>query len=396
MKKRYHIFVLFLLITGQVFGQNSKTKKADTYYQDLAYSEAAKLYENLVVKDSSAHVLQRLGNCYYFNSSMEGAVKWYEELFAKNNKDSIAPEYLFRYGQALRGIGNYTESDRWIKEFSEKQKEDARGLNFTKSKLSLEDLQPKYPLFVLENMKSINTERSDFGAFPYQGGIVFASAKPQSNLVKRRHTWNNKGFMDLYTINSNDSLETVKSPLKELNSKYHESSVSFSPDGKIIYFTRNNTDGKKRKKDKKGITNLKIFKAEWIDEQWQNIVELPFNSDDYSVGHPSVSPDGKRLYFVSDMSGSVGQTDIFFVTINDNNTYGPIQTLGFKVNTEGREMFPFVTEDALYFSSDGHFGLGGLDVFKSQLKDGEFQSPVNLKAPVNSQSDDFALSLIHI
>ncbi len=390
MKKIVHIFVLFLLIAGQVFGQNKSTKKADKYYENLAYSEAAKLYENLVAKDSSVHVLQRLGNCYYFNSSMEGAVKWYEKLFSDNNKDSIAPEYLFRYGQALRGVGNYQESDRWIKEFSEKQKEDARGSNFASSTLNLEDLQPKDPKFTLENMQSVNTEQSDYGAIPYQGGILFASTKPQSNFVKRRHTWNNRGFMDFYTMSINDSIEVGKQPLEVLNSRYHESSASFSPDGKTMYFTRNNTEGKKRRKDKKGITNLKIFKAEWIDDQWQNIMELPFNSDEYSIGHPAVSPDGKRLYFVSDMPGSVGQTDIFFVDIKADNTFGPIQTMSNKINTEGREMFPFVTDSALYFSSDGHFGLGGLDVFTSPIEAGDFQSPINMKAPVNSKSDDFA------
>lgn len=390
MKRVLFTFICLFCVTAITFGQGDATKKADKYFENLSYIRAAEAYESLLKKDTTVHILRRLGDCYYFNSKMEEASQWYGVLFSNFDTDSIPPEYLFKYGQALRGVGNYEASDKWIESFSEKQKNDARGQNFTETEVTLKDLKPAIKVFELTNVSSVNTEGSDFGATFYNDGIIFASTKPQSRLIKRKHTWNNKEFLDLYFFNLKDSIASEKTELDALNSIYHESSVSFSPDGKTIYFTRNNSENRKLKKGADGISHLKLFKAEWIDDEWQNITELPFNNENYSVGHPAVSSDGKRLYFVSDMPGSIGQTDIFYVRINDDNSFGPIETLGLTINTEGREMFPFVENDQLYFASDGHFGLGGLDVFVSQQSDGVFQKPINLKAPINSKSDDFA------
>ncbi|WP_242667462.1 OmpA family protein [Flavobacterium sp. AJR] len=167
----------------------------------------------------------------------------------------------------------------------------------------------------------------------------------------------------------------------------------FSPDEKTIYFTRNNYNGK-LKRDAKGINNLKMYSAKAVENgngtvKWENVKELPFNSDNYSVGQPSVSKDGKKLYFISDMPGTIGSTDVFVVDILGGDQYSNPKNLGEKVNTSGREMFPFITDKALYFSSDGFLGLGGLDVFESRLNNEIFNTPVNLGAPLNSSLDDF-------
>jgi outer membrane protein OmpA-like peptidoglycan-associated protein len=159
-----------------------------------------------------------------------------------------------------------------------------------------------------------------------------------------------------------------------------------------MYFTRDNvTKRNKLAYDKKGTVHLKIYKATRIDNEWTDVEELPFNDKIYSTGHPTLSPDNKTLYFVSDREGGLGQTDIYAVSINEDGTYGEPENLGEMVNTEGREMFPFVAKDnTLYFSSDGFLNLGLLDIFKSNKLKGERKEPENLGAPYNSGYDDFA------
>src|SRR5690606_15659442 len=165
------------------------------------------------------------------------------------------------------------------------------------------------------------------------------------------------------------------------------------PDEKTIYFTRNNYEGK-LKKDGNGVNHLKLYSATAEEKdgkiKWGDIKELPFNSDNYSVGQPAVSKDGTKLYFVSDMPGTIGETDIFVVDILEDGNYGQPKNLGETINTTGREMFPYITDRALYFATDGYLGLGGLDVFETIITDGVFQKPINLGAPLNSSMDDFA------
>jgi outer membrane protein OmpA-like peptidoglycan-associated protein len=180
--------------------------------------------------------------------------------------------------------------------------------------------------------------------------------------------------------------------VKKINTKFNESTPVFTKDGNTMYFTRNNySDGYKGKDDKK-VTLLKLYKASLVDRKWTNIVELPFNSDQYSVAHPALSVDGKKLYFASDMPGTLGQSDLFSVVINDDGTYGKPENLGPAINTEGRETFPYVSADnELYFATDGRPGLGGLDIFVTKIKEGAaFGKVQNVGEPVNTKYDDFA------
>ena len=238
-----------------------------------------------------------------------------------------------------------------------------------------------------------NSRYSDFAASFYEKGLIFASDRDTGNLARYRHTWNSKDFLDLYKVNvdsiSNDRVVKLEG---DVNTRLHESTTAVTKDGSTLYFTRNNfLDGKKYK-DESGIIRLKIYSAEFIDGEWTNVTELPFNNDSYSVAHPVLSPDGKRLYFVSDMPGSYGESDIFMTEIIGDGTYGPIVNLGENINTMARETFPSITKDGvLYFSSDGHQGLGGLDVFATKIAFDDFDQPVvNVGRPINSPLDDFA------
>jgi len=390
------ITILVLLVLQTIYSQ-TKNKTADALFDKMYYVEAAKSYELSIKKgDPSREMLQRLGDCYYFNTQMEEASKWYGKLIADYSNE-VPPEYLFRYAQSLQGIQNYELAKKWMKAFASKQKPtDVRAQNFSLQNITLEDIENIKPSFVLENLE-INTAYSDFGPMFYKGDLVYSTTSDSSYFKTDKYGWNDQPYlsMQLGKINETQSNVTFKQRFgKEISTNLHEACVAFSPDEKTIYFTRNNYNGK-LKRDSKGINNLKIYTATATEGangtvQWKDVKELPFNSDNYSVGQPSVSKDGKKLYFVSDMPGTIGSTDIFVVDILGENQYSNPKNLGEKINTTGREMFPFITDQALYFASDGFLGLGGLDVFESRLNDGVFGEPANLGAPLNSNMDDFA------
>src|SRR5699024_9789788 len=178
-----------------------------------------------------------------------------------------------------------------------------------------------------------------------------------------------------------------------LNTRFHDGPITVSADGKTAIFARSGNSGyyKKTKDGKVKVAQQILLRASLVNGKWAKIEKLPFNSSEYSVTHPSLSPDGKTLYFTSDMPGGEGGTDIWKVSVNGNH-YGKPVNLGPRVNTPGKEDFPFIGEnDILYFSSRGHQGLGGLDIYKIDLSDGEGQAE-NMGAPINSKYDDFSFS----
>ncbi|OBQ55974.1 OmpA family protein [Tamlana sp. s12] len=409
MKKIITLFILCSLTAASA--QNSSTERADRLFDKLWYKEAAVLYENEVKKLENGkpivsqeqrqeyfRVLKRAGDSYYFNTDMKNAYRFYDKLVSQFNTE-IPAEYLFRYVHTLEGTDKYRDAKYWMKEFANRtENSDMRSEEFSQTKLKIEDILALEPRFLLKNL-SLNTRYSDFGAMYYNGQLVYSSVD-SSYFHTRLYQWNKQPYLNFF-IGNLDGMESDATQVgefsKEINTKYHEASLAFSPDESVVYFTRNNYNGKLGR-DGKGTNNLKLYRAERSTGKdssfaWHNIKELPFNDDSYSVGHPSVSPDGKQLYFVSDMPGSIGETDIFVVDILDDNgniDYSKPRNLGDNINTTGREMFPFVTEKALYFASDGHLGLGGLDVFESKIQDSIFEKPSNLGAPLNSDLDDFA------
>lgn len=241
------------------------------------------------------------------------------------------------------------------------------------------------------NTIELNTKNSDFGtAFYGEDKLVFATPKKSITLVNDVWAENGQRFLDLYVadIVSNGQLENAKLLKGDVNTRYHEADVVFTKDLSTVFFTRNNYYNKKLAKDGKEMTNLAMFKATVNEKgEWVNIIPMPFNDVDYSVGHPALSKDEKFLYFISDMPGSLGQTDIFKVEINESGFGNPVN-LGPKVNSASKEFTPFLDGEVLYFSSDRPGGFGGLDIYGSKIT--EFPSePVLLNAPINSNADDF-------
>src|SRR5690554_2606094 len=235
-----------------------------------------------------------------------------------------------------------------------------------------------------------SSSSGDFGISFYGDKVVFSSPRNSENPI---YKWNGKPYLDLYeaSIDAEGQLSNIKSFSDEINTKTHESNATFSKDGKTMYFSR--TNDKRVKIGEEKIATVKIFKAEMVDGVWTNVLETPFSSDIFSVQHPYLNSDNTKLYFSSDMSGGFGSFDIYSVDIIGDGFGTPVN-LGETINTPHRDQFPFVEEDGtLYFASDGHQGMGGLDIFMSQFRNGQYTKPLNLGETINSGADDFGFVL---
>ena len=383
-----NIFVtLFICTIATQFMVAQNLKRANHAFEKRAYLNAAELF--LKEENKTQEILEKLGDSYYFNTKMKEATTWYGKLLQKY-EHQVKSTYYFRYSQALKGIKNFSEADKWFQKYQEKLTLSSSTKLETKPFFDTLNKQIKRP-YTLHKV-SKNSSGSDFGLSFYGTNVVFASTRNSGEL----YDWNKQPYLDLFQANVNASgdLENVTPFSNTINTKMHESNAVFTKDGKTMYFTRNNFIAGKKRRDKNKITHLKIYKAFFINNEWTNITELPFNSDNYSVEHPALSPDEKQLYFASDMPGTIGSFDLFVVSINSDGTYGSPKNLGPKINTQHREQFPFISvNNTLYFASNGHFGMGGLDIFKSELNNNTFSNPINLSDVVNSNLDDFAFVL---
>jgi outer membrane protein OmpA-like peptidoglycan-associated protein/tetratricopeptide (TPR) repeat protein len=392
MKNNILFYITIISVFSlNIYSQKARVAAADKKYDNYAFVSAIKTYERVAEKGyKSADMFQKLGNAYYFNGELEKAAQWYGELFAMTSE--VEPAYYYRYAQSLRSIGENDKANQIMEKFDKMSGNDSRGELFAKNENYMDAIKANSGRYKVEDA-GINSPYSDYGTTLYSDKMVFASARDTGSLGHRRHTWTGQPFTKLYVSDVGEEM-SLGSPEKfdqSINSKFNESTPVFTKDGKTIYFTRNNyLDGKKGK-DGNDNTLVKIYKASLENEKWVNITELPFDSDNYSTAHPILSPDEKTMYFVSDMPGTIGLSDLFKVQINDDGTFGNPVNLGRPINTEGRETFPFVNDDnEIYFASDGHPGLGGLDIFVSKINaDGTFGKVQNVGMDANSPKDDF-------
>lgn len=386
MKKIY--IILFLTLAGGmvVQAQNRNTRKADQHFDRLEYVKAAEEYEKLVERNrADAYVYRQLATSYYLINNTEKAEPYFREIASETDD----PEVIYSFAQTLKSNGKAEESNRWMKKFAELAPSDSRAIEFKNNPNYIPKLLEKGERYKADLIGELASEYTDFGGTILNGEFYFTSSR---NTSRKSHGMTGEAFLDIYKATYTDGIITDVNVLKgDVNTKYHEAIVSFSPDGTRMYFDRNAFYKGKFKKDEEGVNQLNIFYATLIDGTWKDVQPVPFNNTEYSVGHPSVSPDGKYLYFVSDMPGGYGDSDIYRVSINSDGSFGEPENLGRGINTEGKEVFPSVDSDGvLYFSSNGHLGLGGLDVFYAEAQGNGFGEVTNIGSPVNSSKDDFA------
>lgn len=384
------LIVLFLMKVPTSNAQERKLDKANDSYQDYGYINAREIYKEVAEKGfESEELYQKIADSYYFNAEYKNALKWYEKLFEINKESE--PKYVLRYAQSLKANGDDRKANKYYNLFTKKSGDELKDRNLS-AKEYLELIAANSNRYKISALREVNTEGIDYGAAQIGQKLVYASTKDEGIFMKRKSGWDGLNFLDLYEVTiENDSVVGQPQELPgDVNTKFHESSPVFTADGKTMYFTRNNSTPKIKKKDQK----LKIYRAHLVRGKWTNIEELNINSDLYSTAHPALNADESRLYFASDRPGGFGESDLYMISIGEKGKLGKAENLGATINTSGKETFPFISDhNELYFSSDGHFGLGGLDIFYIQIKPFGYGNLLNIGKPINSYADDFAFGI---
>jgi outer membrane protein OmpA-like peptidoglycan-associated protein/tetratricopeptide (TPR) repeat protein len=387
--KNLYIAFSFVIASSTLSAQNAATKKADKLYARYEYVAAAEEYLKLVDNGKSDdYVYKRLADTYYNMFNTAEATKWYARVCEKPQD----AETYYRYAQMLKSNGKYEDSNKQMQKFVSLAPNDRRAIAFKGNPNYVPQLLDKRKNYDVKSLE-INSDKADFGAVLYDNQLYFTSAR---NGSRKEYGWNKEPFLDIYKADYNiDGTITNADAVGALNSKYHDGPATISADGTTVYFSSDSFREASFEKDKANKLKLgrnNLFVSTKDNGKWGKIISLPFNSSEYSTSNPSLSRDGKTLYFSSDMPGSLGGVDIWKVAINADGTYGKPENLGNKVNTEGNESFPFIADDnnTLFFASTGKQGLGGFDIFQIDLAKGT--DATNLGKPVNTEKDDFGFT----
>ena len=388
--KNLYISLAFLIVTTVINAQTKATKKADKLFDQYEYVAAAENYLKLIDNEQSNnnYVYKQLAECYYNIFNTQEAEKYY----ALATQEPQEAETYYKYAQMLKANKKYEAANEQMQKFAKLAPNDMRAKAFEVTPNYINKLTQKPQVYILKEL-DVNSDKSDFGGVLYDNSFYFTSAR---NNARKEYGWSKEPFLDIYKADYNaDGTFVNAQPVTELNTASHDGPVTITADGNTLYFTSDSFREKvftkdKAKKLKLGRNNL--FKATFENGKWTNITSLSFNSGAYSTSNPSVSRDGKTLYFSSDMPGSIGGVDIWKVTINSDGTYSTPQNLGSNINTEGNESFPYISDDnnTLYFASSGRQGFGGLDVFQADLA--KATPAQNMGKPINTEKDDFSFT----
>lgn len=387
MRNQYYITILgsAALLLASCVGQ--QLKKGNKNYDAEAYADAIDNYEKVLSKKSIDEAKIKLAESYRLINRTTQAEKAYENVVSIPDVD---PQYIFNYGKVLMQNGKYTEAIKQFQDFKAKQGESSIADAFIDACKNPDQFKGEVNEFKIQQVQ-FNGLSAAYGATPYNFGYIITGEVSPGGDIKRNPGTGNS-FLDLYYTKKDrqSGKYSDPAPLKgEINSEYHDGFATVR--GSTLYFTRSNYDAKKKLKVNDSKTNvLKIIKAELVNDEWTNLEELPFNSDDFSNGHPTLSSDGTTMYFTSDRPGGYGASDIYSSKWTGSGWSDPVN-LGSVINTSGKEAFPVAADgDTLYFSSDGHPGLGGMDVFMSVKSSSGWSKPINMKSPINSSKDDFS------
>jgi outer membrane protein OmpA-like peptidoglycan-associated protein len=390
-------FTTLLLCSINLVGvaQSSSEKRAAKLYDNLAYEAASKSYGKLADKaTASDETIRRAAYTNYRLNKTVNAETYYKKLYDAGKSN---PEDVYNYAQCLKANNKYSEAEVVASKYAAVGKGEIRASEIASKTNTVDKIKAQKPYFELNKITG-NSKKADFSPyFLNDNTVLFASNRKAHSLSsKNLHTYNNENFLDLYQAkpDANGNLTEVKRFTKNLNTRFHEGTICLNKAGDVMFFTRNNYANTVVTKSDQGVNNLQLFKAKKVGETWVE-EKLPFNDKAYSCGHPTLSPDETTLFFVSDMPKGFGGTDLYKIKVSkDGSANGNPENLGNKINTEGNEMFPMVSGNTMYFSSNGHVGLGQLDVYASTIgTTGELSKITNLGAPINTGADDFGLVL---
>lgn len=381
-----NIIILLLIVTPVfLFSQTSEIKKADLDYNNQNYFEAIKIYKQNVDKGNvTPEIVKKLANANYYNANYEQANIWYSKLSQLSN--DMGGEERYKFALTLKTVGKLKEAKEQFDIYKNQNPNEKRALLLNSNIVS----ESK---FVFTNIKNINinSKFSDYGPSLYNGNLVFSSTYNNvlNNTLNER---TNQYRANLFQSSKSSNGEFSKPKLfsKVNYSIYHEDTPVFSKDNKSMYYTQNQLVKNSSYKLVNG--GFTLYKSILENNKWVNKgpIQLGLN-DEVRIAHPAFSPDGKFLYFASDNLIKYGESDLFRVSILEDGTFGIIENLGNKINTEGRDSYPFITEDnTLIFASDGRAGMGGFDLYSIDLKDPN-ADVISLGDDLNSPFDDFGL-----
>jgi outer membrane protein OmpA-like peptidoglycan-associated protein len=390
MKKIW--LVIATLVSVNTFAQKSpKELKGDKYFEIYSFASAIEKYKE--VDGLTMEGQRRLAESYKNTGANSKCEETYMALVTSSETTA---EDLYNYASVLRSKGKYDQSNTWMNKFRDRAPNDLRALNYTNNSAEFPKIlidEGRYKITALD----MNTDQQDFGPAYYGHQIAFTSSREGVKAIRRSYNWNGMPFLDLYVADidfadiDSDQLNNPVQINKKFNNKMHEGPASFANDGSFMMFTRSNYEGK----SVDGTIHLQLFYSSKDENgEWGKEEAFILNSSEYSVGHPSLTRDGKVMYFSSNMPGGKGGVDIYRIERKGDSAWSEPVNLGESINTEGNEMFPFYQESqgVLFFASNGHLGLGGLDIFVSPERgEGEFVKVLNAGTPLNTREDDFAL-----
>jgi len=382
LSKMKKLLLSALVLPFCLAAQSPTVKKANQLYKSYSYSKVIEKLENK--KDLSTNAKRELAESYRMLGQYEKAEATYSAVVK-------APDYqpadVLAYAQILKMNAKYAEASTQLEVYSDLKANDSRAKVVKENKNYIEELLKDKGNFKIKSL-AMNTKDQDFGASYFKNQLVYTSSSHFVSAAQRKWNGNNLDFLDLYTANF-DSTGELKDQklLSDVNKKYHEGPASYNKAGDIAFYTVDNY----KATSLDGVRNLELFESTFRDNKWSALIAFPLNNKEYSVGHPALNADGNILYFASDMPGGNGGVDLYKVVRGADGKWGTPENLGSDINTEGNETFPFLHENGLFFfASDGHPGLGGLDVFACRLSNGKFSKIKNLGTPVNSSKDDFS------
>ncbi len=387
MKKLLIPFIVLfgLSMNAIALDKSHKELRGDKYYFVYSFQKAIDSYTD--AKHLSVEGERRLAKSYHNLNQNTLSESAYLKLTSET--EGSIPEDLYEYAMILKNNGKTEEAGRIMDRFIALKPQDLRAKDYVANHNNLSKLSGDDGTFKINGL-SMNTDAQDFGATYYKDKIVFTSTGAKPDLMKRTYNWNGKPFLNIYVSEVENG--QLKKPVifdKSLDGKMHDGPACFSNDGNFMAFTRNNYDLKRKDR----VVNLQICFSSFKEGKWSKPEPFILNSNEYSVGHPSLSSDGNTMYFASDMPGGYGGTDLYRIKKDGKGVWGKAENLGYTINTEGDELFPFYEDNnqVLFFSSNGRFGLGGQDIFMCALNGDKFGKVSNAGSPLNTSSDDFAI-----
>lgn len=387
-------FSLLFIFLIAVSCTSIRLRNANEYYDAYAFADAIKNYEKVLEKRMVPDAMIRLADCYRQTGNTVKSENLYSQVV---RLPDALPVHQFYLAEAMIANGKYEQAKKPLDEYLRVSRSDFRAQQMRISCDSIALFFSDTTLFEIQTLPLNKSGVNNFSPAFYRSGIVFVSDRGKPGGSSHMSSYTGKEYFDLFYAKKTERGNWLEPEILRgsINGPYNEGPAVFSNDFNTVFFTRNDYHGTTVNRNRKNYNNLKIYKGSFVGGEWNISFDLPFNNPEYTTAHPALSSNGLTLYFASDMPWGYGGMDIYASKFTNGN-WSVARNLGSQINTNGNELFPFIQNDSvLYFSSDGHLGMGGLDIFQSVMNDEKWTQPENLGYPINSSRDDFGFIIEH-